>query len=74
MAFVEELSDLCEVVLPVVIVDDVKADPDDNMILECALVADADIIVSGDSHLLDIKLWRGMRILPPAIVLKAVSY
>lgn len=68
LAFVEALSDLCEVVLPVVTVDDVKEDPDDNIILECALAADADIIVSGDSHLLDIKIWRGIRILPPAIV------
>jgi len=73
MAFVEELSDLCEVVLPEVTVDDVKADPDDNMILECALAADADIIASGDAHLLDIKVWRGIRILAPATVLKAVS-
>jgi len=30
-------------------------------------------IASGDSHLLDIKIWRGIRILPPAIVLKTVS-
>lgn len=73
MAFIEELSALCEVVLPAVTVTDVKDDPDDNMILECALAADADIIASGDSHLLDIKIWRGIRILPPATVLKTVS-
>jgi len=67
------LNDLCEVVFPVVIVDDVKTDTDDKMILEYALAVDADIIASGDSHLLDIKIWRGIRILPPAFALKAVS-
>jgi uncharacterized protein len=35
--------------------DIVKEDPSDNRILECALVADVDFIVSGDRHLLSIR-------------------
>ena len=35
--------------------DLVKEDPQDNKILECAVAADADFIVSGDEHLLSIK-------------------
>lgn len=38
----------------------------DNRILECAVKAKADFIVSGDSHLLDLKEYKGIRILKPA--------
>jgi predicted nucleic acid-binding protein len=36
----------------------VKADPDDNRILECAVDGNADIVVSNDHHLLDLKSYR----------------
>jgi predicted nucleic acid-binding protein len=36
-------------------VDAVTADPDDNRILECAVDGKADLIVSNDRHLLDLK-------------------
>ncbi len=45
--------------------DIVKDDPSDNMILECALEGKADFIVSGDSHLLELKRFRGMPIPSP---------
>jgi len=32
-----------------------SADPDDNRILECAVDGKADLIVSNDRHLLDLK-------------------
>lgn len=44
----------------------VLADPSDNMVLEAAAAASADIIVSGDKHLLDLVAWDGIRILYPA--------
>ena len=34
--------------------DIVKEDPSDNRILECALVADVDFVISGDEHLLSL--------------------
>lgn len=43
-------------------VDVVKADPDDNKILECAIACGADYIVTGDKHLLDIKEYEGTKI------------
>lgn len=43
----------------------VRDDPDDNRVLECAVAADADYIVSGDQHLLDLGEYRGIEILPP---------
>ena len=46
----------------------------DNMILELALSGGADIILSGDDHLLRLHPWRGIRILKPAdyLALKAL--
>ncbi len=44
----------------------VKDDPDDNKFLECAITANADYIISGDPHLLNIKEFRGIKIVSPA--------
>lgn len=41
----------------------ILADPDDDIVLACALAADAQIITSGDSHLLQLKTYRGISIL-----------
>jgi putative PIN family toxin of toxin-antitoxin system len=46
-------------------VNAVKEDPDDNRILECALAAGADVIVSGDGHLLRLASYEGVAILTP---------
>ena len=43
----------------------IEEDVEDNKILECALVAGADIIVSGDTHLLKLGKFRKTRILTP---------
>lgn len=40
----------------------VSADPDDNRIVECAVDGKADIIVSNDHHLLDLKSYKGIPI------------
>jgi putative PIN family toxin of toxin-antitoxin system len=40
----------------------VAADPDDNRILECAVDGKADLIVSNDRHLVDLKSCRGIPI------------
>ncbi len=43
----------------------IEDDPDDNRVLECAVAAETDYIVSGDHHLLDLGEYRGIEILPP---------
>ena len=43
----------------------VEEDESDNMFLEAAVSADAEYIVSGDPHLLEIGDYRGIEILPP---------
>jgi len=43
----------------------IDRDPTDNRYLECALVADAEVIVTGDQQLLDLREYEGIRILTP---------
>ncbi len=49
----------------------VTEDPADNRILECALQARADVIVSGDSHLLKMKTFQTTSILTARQFLRA---
>lgn len=73
LSLIEELHDLCEVVTPKERIRAVTADPDDNAVLECALAAEADLVVSGDSHLLDLRKWRRIRMMSPAAALKVIE-
>lgn len=41
----------------------IKEDEKDNIILECAVSCNAGYIVSGDSHLLDLKEYKSIKIL-----------
>ena len=40
-------------------------DPDDDMFLSCALEGNADYVVTGDKDLLDMRTFRGVRIVTP---------
>ncbi len=51
------------VVEPTVMLDAIKVDPDDNRVLECALAGEANYIVSGDRHLLQLGAFDGIPIL-----------
>jgi uncharacterized protein len=54
------------------IVPVIKADPDDDIVLACAVAAKAEIIASGDGHLLDLKEYKGTRILTVNQVLEEI--
>jgi putative PIN family toxin of toxin-antitoxin system len=49
------------------------ADPADDMVLACALEAEADVIVSGDRHLTDLGVYEGIQIVNPATFLKLMQ-
>ena len=53
------------VVYPSESVQSVCRDPDDNAILACALEARADYLVTGDEDLLELKVFKGIRIVTP---------
>ncbi len=64
----ETLAALQEVTTPVVprrAVSAIPEDPSDNRVLECALAARADAILSGDHHLLRHQKFRAIPILTP---------
>ena len=51
----------------------IKSDKSDNIVLECAVAHKTDIIVSGDSHLLEVKRYKGIPIMKPADFLRLYS-
>lgn len=73
LTLIEELHDLCQVVMPGERIMAVFDDPDDNIILECASTANAGFIISGDSHLLHLRQWRDIHILSPSDFLKTLD-
>lgn len=50
----------------------VKHDPEDDAVLEAALAASAEMVVSGDGHLLDLGEFRGIRIVSPACFIEEI--
>ncbi|HBA82895.1 MAG TPA: putative toxin-antitoxin system toxin component, PIN family [Verrucomicrobia bacterium] len=59
-------ADTFEMVCPTCRIETVKADPDDNMILEAAVAASVDYIISGDKHLLNLGKYREIHMVSPA--------
>lgn len=49
-------------VYPAERIDAVPTDRDDNRVLECAVTAGSEVIVSGDADLLGLREFRGIRI------------
>jgi putative PIN family toxin of toxin-antitoxin system len=56
------LENVAEVVEPGEALNVITDDPDDNRVLECAVKGRADLIVSGDRHLLKLAGYQGISI------------
>jgi putative PIN family toxin of toxin-antitoxin system len=65
-AFIGNLGAGAVVVIPKRRLEVVLADPSDNRVLEAAVAAQADYVVSGDQHLLGLKTYEDVRIVTPA--------
>jgi putative PIN family toxin of toxin-antitoxin system len=59
---VAQIARVGTVVRPKERVVEIVDDPDDDRVLEVALAGGADVIVSGDRHLLGLRTWRGIEI------------
>jgi len=70
---INEIEALSEIVAPVQAIRLLKVDPYDNVILECALEARADYIISEDVHLLELLEVEGGKIINPAQFLEIVA-
>lgn len=57
---------LCTIVEPTQRINVIARDPDDNKILECAVEAKAQVIVSADKDLLSLKQFEGIKIVHPS--------
>lgn len=55
---IEDLIGISEIVVVTTIVTAIATDPTDNIFLALALDGQADMVVSGDHHLLDLKYYR----------------
>lgn len=73
LAVERELEAISDTVYPDKSIKVVKDDPDDDLFIECALAADADYIVSGDKHLLDLKRYGNIKIVNAAEFIELVS-
>lgn len=74
VAWVESLTASADLVFPTECARGATPDPDDEMVLECALAAEAEFIVSGDKrHLLALGEFRGTRIVSSAAFLKLIG-
>jgi putative PIN family toxin of toxin-antitoxin system len=65
-----ELTGIADVVNPSEMIDLVLEDPDDNRILECAVEAGANYIITGDIHLLKLSRYRNIGVLNAAAFLE----
>ena len=63
-------AEVAQLVHPAPITPVVLRDPDDDHVLACALTAQAELIVSGDTHLLELKAYQGIPIVSAAEALK----
>ena len=64
---------LARLVEPAEITPVILADPDDDAVLTCAVATRAEIIVSGDGHLLDLKEYEGIPIVTATQLLTRIT-
>lgn len=62
----DDIKEVSTLVFPTDRVDIIKLHQEDNRILECGLVANADYLISGDKkHILPLKKFQGIKIVSP---------
>ena len=71
--YIRIVESMGEIVYPTTKIDIVKADDNDNQILECALSCEADYLITGDKkHLLSLKHPFRFKIVSPAEFYKII--
>jgi len=67
---IAEIKRFSEIIYPKQKLNVIGKDKADNKILECALEGKSKYIISGDSHILELKEFRGIKILSPSEFIK----
>ena len=57
----KNIIDISTIIMPSIRLNIVKDDPDDNIILECAIAGNVEYLVSGDKHLLDLEHYNRIK-------------
>jgi putative PIN family toxin of toxin-antitoxin system len=68
-----ELEILCDVISAIRHLTVIADDPDDDRVLECAIAGSADVIISGDRHLLDLRSFQGIQILTVRLLMDQIG-
>ena len=68
-----DYAGFAEMVTPRTVPAVVIADPDDDQVIAAAVAAEADIIASGDHHLLSLGTYQGIQIMRPAEMLASIT-
>ena len=69
----EGYAALATVVVPAIIPPVIVDDPDDDAVLACAVAARADLVVSGDPHLLKLERYQDIPIVTPAMAVERLG-
>jgi putative PIN family toxin of toxin-antitoxin system len=67
---IRRIKKLSSIIIPTEKISKIQRDPEDNKILECALSGKANLIVSSDQDLIQLKIYEGIPIIHP----KTLSY
>ena len=68
-----KLESIAEIVRPRIVLHVIKEDPDDDRVLECALEGNANYIVTGDRHLLQLGAYKEILIVTVRQFLEAAE-
>ena len=69
----DEMRQMAEVIVPPPLPQPVCRDLDDDHVLACALAAKADLIVTGDADLLNLREYQGIRIVAAVEALRLIE-
>ena len=73
LEIVEHIVAISTIIEPLEEINVVENDPPDNRIIECAVEAKADYVVSGDRDLLNLKEFRGIKIIKARELLRLLG-
>ena len=61
--FIKSIEEIGNIITPQILVKNGSRDRTDNKYLECGITANADFIISGDIHLLELENYGGIKII-----------
>ena len=70
---INEIEIVSELVVPLDKHDVVDRDPDDNIIIDCAVFSNSDFIITGDKDLLVLGSYKNIKIVSPSDLLDLIK-